>query len=197
MRSTLLACALVVFSPELVAAEWQVRPFIGVTFGGDTTFVLNEAAGDSHRVFGVSGGWLGEVVGIEGDLGYSPGFFDSPRLVLSSRVTTATANVVVALPRRWTRYTLRPYVAAGGGVMRVRSEDRITGGLLGVDRTLPTMNVGGGATGFFTDRVGVNWELRYFRSFSREPTGVSIGDEQLSFWRATMALALRLDRRAR
>jgi len=197
MRSTLLACALVVFSPAIVAAEWQVKPFIGVTFGADTTFVLNEATGESHRVYGVSGGWLGEVIGIEGDLGHSPGFFDSPRLVLRSHVTTATANVVVALPRRWTRYTLRPYVVGGGGVVRVRSEDRTPQNLLEVDRSLPTMNVGGGATGFFTDRVGVNWELRYFRSISQEATGVSIGEEQLSFWRATMALAIRLDRRSR
>ena len=195
MRPSLLACALVVFWPAIAAAEWQIRPFIGVTFGGDTTFVLSEAAGESHRVYGVSGGWLGEVIGIEGDLGYSPGFFDSPRLVLSSYVTTATANVIVALPRRWTRYTLRPYVLGGGGMMRVRSEDRV--GLLEVDRTLPAMNVGGGATGFLTDRVGLNWELRYFRSIDQEPTGVSIGDEQLSFWRATMSVAIRLNRRFR
>ena len=195
MRATLLAFGLCVFWPALASAEWQIKPYVGLTFGGDTTFVLNEATGESHRVFGVSGAWLGEVVGIEGDLGYSPGFFDTPRLVLNSSVTTATVNLIVALPRRWTRYTLRPYVVGGGGVMRVRTDPAVTE--LQVKSTLPAFNVGGGATGFLTDRVGLSWELRYFRGARQDSSGVSIGDEDLSFWRATMALVIGLDRRYR
>ena len=195
MKARLLALGLLLFWPASAAAEWQIKPYVGLTFGGDTTFVLNEAAGDAHRVFGVSGGWLGEVIGVEGDLGYSAGFFDSPRLVLNSSVTTATANVIVALPRRWTRYTLRPYVVGGGGMMRVSTDPAVTE--LQVKSTLPAFNVGGGATGFLTDRVGVSWELRYFRGARSDQSGISIGEEELSFWRATMALAVRLNRRSR
>ena len=53
--------------------------------------------------------------------------------------------------------------------------------------------VGGGATGFVTDRVGVDWQLRYFRSVGGvdEQQGLSLGAEQLSFWRASMALVIR------
>ena len=51
----------------------------------------------------------------------------------------------------------------------------------------------GGVTGFLTDRVGLNWDVRYFRSVGgKEDTGLSIGKEQISFWRATMGVAIRL-----
>jgi hypothetical protein len=44
-----------------------------------------------------------------------------------------------------------------------------------------------------TNRTGVSWELRNFRGFGRDPLGeaISFGPERLSFWRATMALAIR------
>jgi hypothetical protein len=174
-------------------AEWQIKPFYGFTFGGDTTFVdLDQSARRSHQIFGVSGALLGEVFGVEGDLSHAPGFFGEGFLVVASSVTTISGNVVVGLPRKWTRYTLRPYVVGGGGAMRVHMDD--DQGVLVVDRTLKMVDVGGGATGYLTDRIGVSWELRYFRSVGGEP-GVSFGDEDLSFYRATMALVIGLDRR--
>jgi hypothetical protein len=64
---------------------------------------------------------------------------------------------------------------------------------LNVASNLPAIDVGGGATGFLTDHVGLSWDMRYFRSISGngEGQGLSVGAEQLSFWRANMALAIR------
>ena len=54
------------------------------------------------------------------------------------------------------------------------------------------MDVGGGVTGFLTKHVGVNWGVRYFRSVGQQAEGlVVVADQQLSFWRANMALAIR------
>jgi hypothetical protein len=169
---------------------------VGATFGGETTlFDLDHAAGERKFAVGVNGVLLGEVVGIEADLGHSPGFFQraTQNLIVGSRVTTLTGNVVVALPRRLAQYALRPYVVGGAGIMYARSEDELN--VLTVSRTLAALDVGGGVTGFLTDRFGVSWDVRYFRSLGGGgDNGLSFGAEQLSFWRAIMAVAIRTGR---
>jgi hypothetical protein len=194
MRRSVLTVAVFLLSAATAAAEWHIKPFVGLTFGGGTTFVDPErAVGAPNFVAGVTGGLQGEVFGIEGELGWAPGFFQARalELLLSSSVTTLTGNLVAALPQRIAEYTLRPYLVAGAGMMHVQTQGRL--GALPVSSTLPTMDFGGGATGFFNERVGLNWEIRRFRSFARKgrTSGVSFGDEQLSFWRATMAVAIR------
>lgn len=189
-----LALALLLIVPAPVSAEWQIKPFLGVMFGGETTVVdLEQAAGSPNVVFGVSGLLVGDVVGIEGDFGYGPGFFQAgdQHLVTQSSVTTLTASILVTLPRRLTEYTLRPYVVGGAGLMHARIKHTLD--VLRVATTLPAVDFGGGVTGFLTDRIGLSWELRRIQSIGRrtERRGVSIGREQLSFWRANMALAIR------
>ena len=192
----LLALAFVLMAPSVARAEWQFKPFFAATFGGDTTLVdLEHAVGGTNFEFGLSGTLLGEFVGIEGDVGYAPGFFQSGdrHLVASSSATTVTGNLVVAAPRHATRYTLRPYFVGGGGMMRARSED--FGGALTYTSSLGALDFGGGVTGFLTKHLGVSWDVRYFRSVHgrQAERGFSIGPEQLSFWRANMALAIRLE----
>lgn len=179
-----------VFVPARASAEWQIKPFLGVTFDAATTFTLGLDVGHARKGVGVSGMLIGEIFGVEADIGHTPDFFGTPGgLVLNSGVTTVTGNVVVAVPRHLTRYTLRPYVVGGAGMMRVKIEDIAQ--VLGGD-TLPAIDFGGGVTGFVTNHVGVSWDVRYFRSLGGQPVlGVSIGPEQTSFWRANMALALR------
>ena len=64
---------------------------------------------------------------------------------------------------------------------------------LPISSVLAAWDVGGGATGFLSDFVGLNWELSYFKSMSGKPiSGQSVETEQLSFWRATMGISLRL-----
>jgi hypothetical protein len=192
MRAGLLACALLLL-PATGWAEWQFKPFVGVTFGGENTLLdLDQVAGEKKFTLGGSATWLGNFVGVEGDVGRVPGFFQtvSQQAVLSSSVTTLTGNVVLTLPRKITQYGLRPYVVAGGGVVRASIDLELE--TLNVRTSLKVVDFGAGATGFLNDRIGVSWDVRYFRSLGgKEGTGLAIGREQLSFWRATMGVAIR------
>ena len=197
MRAGWWGIALWLLAPAPAAAEWQVRPFIGFTFGGATKFQDPEGAiSTQNAVVGVSGGWLGEIFGLEGDFGRGPGFFqrdDAPeeKKIVSSGVTTFTGNVVIALPRRMAGYGLRPYFSGGAGLMRVDLVGKF--GLLEIHRTLPALSLGGGVTGFLTPDFGLSWDIRRINTLrgEGETLGTSIGNEQLSFWRATMAVAVR------
>src|SRR5580765_4848569 len=118
---------LLLFRTPALAAEWQLRPFAGATYGGDSTFLfvgptlLAPNPNHPHFTYGVSGLLLGEIFGVEADFGHTPGFFqasDAPR-VIDSGVFTLTGNLVVAMPRHLTQYTLRPYLVGGAGMMHV------------------------------------------------------------------------------
>lgn len=182
-----------VLSPGAAAAEWQIKPFVGLTFGGDTTFLdLDQGSGQRHTAVGVSGANLGDFLGVEAEFMHVPGFFqrsDAALLVLQSSVTTLTGSVMITLPRRMTEYTLRPYFVGGAGLMHVRADDSFH--VLPVTSNLATVDVGGGVTGFLTNRLGLSWDVRHFRTVHGKDEGISVGAEQLSFWRASMALALR------
>jgi hypothetical protein len=193
--ATFAAVLFFVGAPRTDAAEWQFKPFVGATYGSDTTFVLvQQGTARPHTTLGINGMLLGEIFGLEADFGHTSGFFqdvDSAQpLVTDSGVTTLTGNVVVALPRRLAQYTLRPYIVGGAGMMHVRVD--LNGGLQNVSN-LQAMDLGAGVTGFLTRRVGVSWDVRYFRSVDRtRENGFSITSEHLSFWRASMALAFRV-----
>lgn len=189
-----LALALLASSAAWASTEWQVRPFAGVTFGGGTTlYDLDRVSGKPNVVVGVSGGLLGEVIGFEVDFGHAPGFFESgdQHLVTNSRVTTLTGNISLGMPRSATEYTLRPYFVGGFGFMHAHVDDLYSA--LPVAMTRPALNLGGGVSGALSDRTGLSWELRHFRSLGgdTDPRGQSIGSEKLSFWRANMALVIR------
>lgn len=190
---SVLALVVLAVPSRAIAGERQIRPFVGVTFGGGTTFVDSEkASGRPNAAIGVNAAWLGEIVGIDVDLAHAPGFFQAGdlHLVLASSVTTLMGNIVVAAPARKTEYGLRPYFAGGAGLMRVRIDHAF--GVLPVAKTTPAIDLGGGAIGFLTKRIGVCWDVRRFTSVTRtQESGVSFGGEQLSFWRASMALTMR------
>jgi len=189
----LLALAIVcVAATWASAAEWQLKPFIGATYGGSTTYnIVQLFPPKAHFVFGASGMFLGEFLGIEGDFGHTSGFFQDSNnpLVTDSGVTTTTGNIVLALPRHLAEYTLRPYIVGGAGVMHIRIDYQQN---VPNSSTLKAMDLGAGVTGFLTKRMGVSWDVRYFRSIDGTDSGQSVGPEHLSFWRASMALAIRI-----
>ena len=194
VRSTVvLVAGLLLTSARTEAGERQIRPFIGVTFGGGTTFVLNNAVGKPNPAIGASAVLLGEVFGAEVDVADAPGFFepDGKHQVLSSRVTTISGNVVLAAPHRLTEYSLRPYFVGGAGLMRVRTTT--ASNVFDLSSVIPALDIGIGAVGFLTNRMGVCWEVRRFQSVgsNTDSGGRSFGPEHLSFWRATMAVAIR------
>lgn len=206
-RNLLLTIVLVLLVPAVAwaqgrvgarAAEVQVKPSLAMTFGGETSFVdWEDAAGRAKLAFGLNGVLLGDVFGLEGDFGRTPGYFDrgdpppDKQLVVQSSVSTLTGGLVIAAPRRLTEYTLRPYFVVGAGVVRVRIKTSLD--VLPVVGDLPVLDVGGGVTAFFNDRIGVAWDFRHFGSIGDTAAvrGASIGPEQLSFWRGSMALAIR------
>ena len=193
-RTMVLAAGLLLMSARAGAEDRQIRPFIGATFGGATTFVDPERViGKTNLAIGASAVFLGEVFGAEVEIADAPGFFESgdTTLVLGSRVTTLSGNVVVAAPHRLTEYSLRPYVVAGGGLMRVRMTT--VSSVFDVARVFPALDVGVGVVGFLTNRLGVCWEVRRFQTVgvNSDSEGLSLGEERLSFWRATMAVAIR------
>jgi hypothetical protein len=196
MRGRFLLFVLFFLPAARASAEWQMKPFIGATFAGSSTYTLDlDGSTAKHPVVGISGTLLGEVLGVEAEVCHARGFFetDGPysQLVLSSSATTLTGNVVVALPRRLAEYKLRPYFVGGGGLMRARIDDAKS--LLPVSSNLASWDMGVGVTGFLSDRFGVSWDVRYFRSVggNDQGAGLSTGPEQVSFWRANMALAIR------
>jgi hypothetical protein len=178
------------------AADQQVRLFVGTTFAGDTSFVdLENAAGSPHFTLGGQLAWLGEIFGVDFDFADTGGFFEgggSTKLVIKSRVTTWTGDVVVALPRRLSEYSLRLYFVGGGGIMRVREEDSLA--VYDITEVKPAVNVGVGALGFLSNRVGLSWELRRFQLAgpSSQLRGITVGgSEHLTYWRAHMAVVIR------
>jgi hypothetical protein len=206
-----LAIPLLLFVPVSAGAEWHFKPFLGFSFEPSTTLErdIEHAAGltlgpdvesqASNVMFGAGVTLLGDVFGVEGEWTQAPGFFQTRDqiLVTSSGAQTFTGSLVVAMPRRIAQYSLRPYLVAGAGIMRLRSDPNpALTTAVPIKDTLGAIDVGGGATGFLNERIGVGWDLRYFRSVGGEVTGDPLVTtdglaKQLSFWRANMALVLR------
>lgn len=179
-------------------AEWQIRPSIGVNVGQSTTLLTGDLVTNvdpSKLGFGVAAAVIGNVLGIEADFGRRSGFLPAKANgtgnVLGSSVMTLTGNVTVAVPKRLVEYTLRPYFVGGAGLMAVRIDQRVS--LFNVALNQSAIDVGGGVTGFLTPRIGLNWDVRHFRSIGEGPelAGRSLGRPELSFWRANMSLAIR------
>lgn len=193
-RSIGLAIALFCGSAASAGADFLVTPFFGTTFGGRTTLLDLEigAASERHWLYGASAGWLSDqVLGVEAEFAMAPGFFESDTgtgLVVSSRVTTLSGNVIATLPLSVTRESLRPYVTGGVGLIRASVEDLIglneAGNWLG-------LQLGAGAIGMLTDRTGLRFDLRHARTFSRDNTLRGERTSKLSFWRATVGVTLR------
>lgn len=199
-RCVALVFAVGVLMPVSARADWQITPYLAVAFGGDTNIIKlgldpGGAVKKRHNGFGVSAGWISSGwFGVEGDLAFAPAFFgDRSETVATSRLTSLSGNIVVLVPRRVVGDSLRPYATGGLGLVRAAvSFD--SDALEPLARNLMGFNVGGGVTGFLTDRAGVRWDLRYFRGTSGDDdlsvTG-GTGTPTLSYWRLSMGVVLR------
>lgn len=175
-----------------------MSPFIGLKFGGQATPVfvdLEDGASNAKTTIGVSVAILTDnIFGLEGELGHTPRFFEqsgASDLIARSNVTTVIGSVILAVPRRITRDSLRPYAAAGVGLMRVSVDD--VNDLLPVRENLFALSVGGGAIGRLTNRTSVRIDVRHIRNIKKHDPQSTPGFLQLtglSFWRATVGVAL-------
>ena len=203
-RAFAVACFCLLALPRPAAAEWQVTPLLGVTFNGNTTLVdIQHATGATHKEFGGAVTFLSKgILGAEGVLSITPGFFhvDRPHgsegqplptagLVTSSYTMAVMGNVVVAAPRRYTEYFLRPFVSAGFGVMRASVSDKAG---IGESGTRAGFDIGGGAVGFLTSRTGVRFDIRYYSNVHRPaPQGAAFGPVHLRYLVASIGLVFR------
>lgn len=183
-------------------ADWHFTPLVGITFGGNSTFVGAENLETERKFFGrkdlVTGGavsWMGRgLLGIEGMLVFVPGILDpdpeTESLFTGSYSIAGMGNVVLTTPRGWNEHGLRPFVSGGFGLVQLKLgtlQDVLT-----VRRNALGYNVGGGAIGFFTDRTGIRFEARRFSYVkSAEQQGFSVDRENLSYWTATVGVVLR------
>jgi hypothetical protein len=195
----LTAAAILFFAaPRPCSAEWQFAPFIGWTFKGNTTVVdLEAAVPQVHWNVGGVVTLIGDSpFGVEGYFVRTPNFFDREEIaqVENSLTYAIMGNAVLATPRSWNRYGLRPYVSAGLGRLHVFNEDSrefiapILLNLLG-------MNVGGGAVGFVSDRVGLRFDLRFFRNIRGvEPVGDPVsplGPVRIRYWTTSVGVVIK------
>jgi hypothetical protein len=190
-------------TPALASADWQITPFLGLTFKGDTTLLDSEQAAQKvHWNFGASVSYIGGgPVGVEGLVSYTPGFFqqDNPPAggngepsvdVTESRTLAIMGNVILTTPRSWNEYGLRPFLSGGVGLLRATAIDSLE--LFPVSSNLLGYNIGGGAVGFLTDRVGLRFDLRYFSNLKPSTdTDAAIGRVHLSYWNAAVGVVLK------
>lgn len=194
-RSARVLAALIIWlSPSSAGADWLLTPFIGGSFAPETTFLIFEEGAGRTLTLGGSVALLSDgIFGIEADFGHTPGFFegDDPfGLVLSSRVTTLTGSIILAVPLSITRESLRPYVVGGIGLLQARSKH--AAGLFPVDKDLLGVTIGAGAIGMVTPRTGLRFDVRYIKAASGADGPLARpGLSRLSFWRGTAGVVLR------
>ena len=203
VRVLALVGVLLVCVPKTALAEWQLTPFLGLTFKGDTTLTDHEQATDkTHWTFGGSVALMGSgPVGAEGLVVYTPGFFqqDNPPAVdgvlppdiIDSRTLAIMGNVVLTTPRSWNEYGLRPFVSGGIGLLHAATTEALA--LTPVNTNLLGYNIGGGAVGFLNDRVGLRFDLRYFSNLkpSDDPELSVTVRVHLSYWTGSVGVVLK------
>ena len=193
MIRALTMCVLALALPRAAAAEWHFTPMIGETFLGRTTIIdLEAATGKHHRNLGGSVTLLGSgILGVEGLIVWTPGFFQTgdQDLIKNSRTLGVMGNIMLTAPRRWTEYSLRPFVSGGFGLLNVSKTE--------VAAVFPTQinmvgyNLGGGAIGFFSRRTGVRFDLRYYNNLTSPDSPAAIGPVQLRYMTASVGVVLR------
>ena len=194
LRALACCCAFVLTVPAVAVAEWHFTPMAGGVFAGRTSLVdLEHATGKAHKQIGGAVALLGGgLLGVETVVVYIPGFFQRGDLELlkSSHSVSLMANAVLTTPRRWTEYSLRPFVSGGFGLVHASVSDAADA--LAHRTNLSGFNVGGGAIGFLSARTGVRFDLRYFSSLHRtEPGGIAFGSPHLSYMTLSVGLVLR------
>ena len=166
---------------------------LGTTFFIKTSVVDLDAATDQiHRNFGGSVALLGSgIFGAEGLIVWTPGLFTGDKgLVKNSRVISVMGNVLVTTPRRWTEYSLRPFVSGGFGLVHVSNTD--VAKVFPFDSNLPAFNIGGGAIGFLSKRTGIRFDLRYYSNLARSDEGpVAVGRVHIRYMTASVGVVLR------
>jgi len=177
-----LICLVVTATPA--RADWLLTPYLGVSFGGDTS--------GQHMTYGASVGWMGAgVIGFEVDAAFAPDLFDEDDgldlAIQDSNATTLMGNLIVGAPLG----AVRPYVSGGAGLIRASVSD--VDEFFDIDDNSFGVNIGAGVMGFVRDNFGLRGDVRYFRSLQDDNGGddIDLGFGSFDFWRATVGATFR------
>ena len=194
-KFAIVAALTLAFAPATARADWLFTPNIGSAFAGDV---------DTSLTYGVSLAWMSEgIMGAEVDFQFTPdavGFGDTlPNLNLdlfNDSARSVMGNVILGIPLGGTGgLGFRPYVVGGLGWMTLNVSDEIQDLDLFPDDTKAfAVDLGAGATGFFTDNVGVRGDFRWYRGFVDDDNIISPGLEDFrnfDFFRATGGVTFR------
>ena len=197
LRTIAAALLFLTLTPPVARADGLIIPFFGVNFGGDSGTELSDATDAERFNWGVSFAFMGAgVVGLEGDIGYSPDFFGETDSGGSS-VLTMTGNLLIGIPfGGQTGFGIRPYGLVGAGIVRADGEafEFDEHEELDVSENKAAWNFGGGVMMFFGTHVGIRGDVRYFRTFEAlEILDVELGEElgDLDFTRGSIGLVFR------
>jgi hypothetical protein len=172
--------------PSTAAAQteshpWFASPFIGATFGGDTT--------RSAPVYGASAGWMGGRLGFEGEVADAPDFFEPNGFLTHRRVITAMGSALYSF---WSGGAAQVYAAGGVGLVRPHLAEAGDLAVPEVDKF--GFNVGGGIIGHFSEHTGVRGDVRYLRTAGTSDSDAnSFGLDltRFEFWRASAGLVVK------
>jgi hypothetical protein len=206
-RVVALCGLLVPVMAEPANAEWQLAPFVGFTYLGNTSlFDPFDAVRERHWNFGGTARLVGAgPFGVESIFLYVPGYFeresrtsfvpDTPPVasITSSRSLAFMGNAVLTTPRTWNQYGLRPYVSGGIGLLHAYHDAGVLGTpLLPLRENLLGYNAGGGAVGFLTDRVGLRFDVRYYSNLRpSDESSEAIGRVRLHYWTGTIGVVFK------
>ena len=162
---------------------------------GSTTIFDPELATDlRHWNFGGAVSLLSpSFFGAEVITTFTPGFFqgEDQDLIASGRAISLMANVVLTAPRRWTEYSLRPFVSGGFGLMHVKKVEKPEG-LFPVNLNLGGFNIGGGAVGFLSNRTGLRFDIRYHSTLRETDQGpIAFGPVRLRYLTVSLGIVFR------
>jgi opacity protein-like surface antigen len=183
-------------SANPASADWLFTPFIGATLAPNAEFSLSDLDDNiGERVtFGASATWMGAgIIGFAIDFGSTPNFFEvdagpNDFDFGDGNVTTLMGNLVIGAPiGGQSGPGLRPYVSGGFGLFRTNID---AGDIFeSVNSNDFGTNVGGGLHIFFTDDIGINGDIRYFRALQQDDD--EFGFEDFDFWRVVAGLTVR------
>lgn len=148
-----LGLALVIGSASAAQAQdaTYVTPFFGI---------VNDDGSDP--VLGASALFKLDPVSIEADFGYAWNSEEVGSADVSAKLTTFMVNAVKAFP---TGTSVEPFVVGGIGLLH-SSIDMDEIGLGSDSSTSFGFNLGGGVHYFFSEKLGVRGDVRYFRAIA-------------------------------
>jgi hypothetical protein len=187
-RRGALALAVALFLPVPARADWRLAPIVGTTIHTETGFVdLDDTASGRHLVLGLSlTGLFSGLFGLEIEATLVPSVFTGHQLVDSSRVLTASAGLVVAVPRSVWR--IRPYASLGVDLVRSTSSDAAN--LLPISSTLPGFHLGGGVWVPVAKRVALRGDARFLRTTRGDDGAFAVHSAFIEMGRITGGVAV-------